>query len=190
MRSASPSGSTLPNATSDLVRDGVVVSVDLVAARAIVDLGDGLVTGPIPWTAVRAGALRIWAPPSEGEQVQVLVPEGDFERARITGSLFCDANAAPAADGSTRVEWEDGTFLSCGAGVIELGVVSLVKVTAPKVELSADVEITGDVKITGDVELIGKLEATEDVKADTISLIDHVHTGVAAGTGQSGKPKQ
>lgn len=181
---------TPSNATSDLVRDGVVLSVDLPAARAVVDLGDGLITGPIPWTAVRAGALRIWSPPSAGEQVQVLAPEGDFERARICGSLFCDAKAPPAADGSTRLQWDDGTFVSYAGGQLEVHVVSEVKVSAEKVEVVApNVEFTGDIKITGDVELVGKLEATGDVKADTISLKDHVHTQVAAGTGQSGKPK-
>lgn len=168
--------STDPNAASDLVRDGVVTSVSYDPPGCEVDLGDGLVIGPIPWTAIRAGSLRIWAPPSIGEQVQVVAPEGDFERARICQSLFCDAFPAPASDGSTRIEWADGCWIGYDlAGTLDLNVPQLVRISAPKSEITGDVEITGAVKITGDVELDGKLEATGDVVADTISLQEHLH---------------
>ena len=42
--------------------------------------------------------------------------------------------------------------------------------------------------INGDVTVNGKVTATGDVKAGTISLETHVHSGVQAGSGNSGGP--
>lgn len=179
-----------PNAASDLVRDGVVTSVSFSPPGCEVDLGDGLVIGPIPWTAMRAGALRIWTPPAVGEQVQVIAPEGDFERARVSQSLFCDAFPPPASDGSTRIEWSDGCWIGYDlAGTLDLNVPQLVRINAPKSEITGDVEITGQVTITGDIELDGKLEATGDVVSDTISLQEHVHQQPASPAVMTGAPK-
>lgn len=170
----------------DLVRLGVVHSVDLASARCVVDLGDGLITGPIPWTAARAGALKIWTPPTPGEQLLVFAPEGDLERAVAGPSLFCNANAAPAADARTHIQFPDGATVSYdpAAGVLDVTVISQVLITAP-----TGVSIKGKVVIEGDVEVEGKIHTTGDVLADKVSLQGHKHTAVTVGTGISGPPQ-
>jgi hypothetical protein len=61
--------------TGDVLRLGVVAAVDPGGATCMVESGD-VVAGPLPWVAWRAGGLRVWAPPSVGEQCLVLSPEG------------------------------------------------------------------------------------------------------------------
>lgn len=180
------------NATRDLLRLGVVQSVDLAAGRCVVAFDDQLVTGPLPWAAARAGGTRIWTPPTAGEQVLVFAPEGDLERAIVSGSLFCDAAPAPAADGRTHVQFSDGAVLSYdpAAGDLAVTVINAVAITAPGgASIEADTTITGKVTITGDVDVTGKIDATEDVKAGAISLKTHKHLGVATGPGVSGIPQ-
>ena len=79
----------------DVLRLGVVASVDLVWATCTVESG-GVVTGPLPWVAWRAGGLRVWAPPSVGEQCLVLSPEGDLGNGIVLPGLYCDAFPAPS----------------------------------------------------------------------------------------------
>lgn len=170
-------------AARDILRHGVVLSRD--AAGAVVDLGDGMILGPMGWSASRAGRLKIYCPPTQGEQVEVLAPEGDLERAYISRSLFSDANPAPATDDSTRLEWDDGTFIAYDAGTLDINVLTLVRIRAGRFEL------VGPVDIEGDVQVEGKIAATGDVTADTVSLKNHLTTGVQPGppTSLSGKPK-
>ncbi|NBW10480.1 MAG: phage baseplate assembly protein V [Caulobacteraceae bacterium] len=176
------------DAARDLLRLGVVQSVDLAAARCVVDLGDDLITGPIPWTAARAGATKIWSPPAEGEQVLVFAPEGDLERAIAGGAIFSNAFGPPASDGRTHIEFPDGAHVAYdpASGLLEIEVVNQVRIAAP-----GGISIEGDVEIQGDLKVVGKIEATGDVKADTVSLQNHVHTATAtaAPTSLSGKPK-
>lgn len=159
-----------------LFRVGVVVSVE--GKAAVVEFEDGLRTPPIEWVS-RFGYFSFWCPPSEGEQVGVIVPDADLEQAVILGSLSSDANPPAsdlrraiftAADGF-HVEYDpDGGRLT---------------ITAP-----AEIEIVvPTIKITSDIELTGKLTATDDVIAAGKSLKGHRHTGVAAGAAVSGPPQ-
>lgn len=172
----------------DLLRLGVVASVD--QALCVVDFGDGLVTAPIPWTAARAGRIRIWTPLAVGEQVLVFAPEGDLARAVAGPSLFQTSTPPPATDDSLVVDFDDGTRLAYAPTDHRL---TIILAAGGSAELVAPggVSITGDVAITGDVEITGGLRASVDVVADTVSLTDHVHTAVqpAAPTSLSGKPK-
>lgn len=102
---------------SNLIRIGVITSVDLVNARATVDAG-GVPSDGLPWLAMRAGTTRTWSPPTIGEQVVVLSPYGDMANGIILLGLYQDAHAAPSAgadinnttypDGST-VEYDSAS---------------------------------------------------------------------------------
>lgn len=48
------------------------------------------------WNAQRAGAFKVWVPPSIGEQVWFLCTGGNTDVAFIGGSLYSDDNPAPA----------------------------------------------------------------------------------------------
>ena len=172
----------------DLAREGTVVSVDLDAGTVRVEFADDLTTGDIPWLCGRAGKTRVWSPPTPGEQVTVLCPEGDTARGIVIGSLSSDAHPHAASDGSTRIDFEDGTWIGYDPGTRELtailGTDGKITIVAP-----GGIRLTGPVTIEGDIDLQGGMNATGDVVAAGKSLKTHTHTGVQAGGAFSGPPR-
>ncbi|WP_438852491.1 phage baseplate assembly protein V [Brevundimonas nasdae] len=175
-------------AVRDLLRLGLVLSVDLAAARCVVQLDEELITGPIPWGAARAGRTKIWCAPSVGEQVLVYAPEGDLERAMVGAGFFYDASTPPANDNSTTIEFEDGARIAYAPDAHKLTVI-LAADGAAELVAPGGVSIAGDVSITGDVDVTGQVQASVDVKAGDISLKNHPHDKVQAGQALSGKPQ-
>ena len=171
----------------DIAREGTIASVDLANGTCTVQLADELTTGDIPWLCSRIGKTRVWSPPTVGEQVLVLAPEADTERAIVIGSLSSDAHPHPANDGSTLIEFEDGARIRYDPAAhqlaYELPAGSTATIAAETVRLLANV------RIEGDVELIGNLTASDDVVASGKSLKDHRHTNVQAGGAVSGPPQ-
>lgn len=144
-----------------------------------VRIGD-IVTGDIPFITGRAGATRTWSPPSPGEQVLVLAPEGDFEAAAALGGVFSTACPAPADDDASLIEFEDGAVIRYDPVVhaltAELPGDSSATIAADTIVLRGRVKVEGDVEVTG------------DVTAGAVSLREHRHDQVQAGTAVSGKP--
>lgn len=151
----------------DLLRIGTIASVDLADATATVQAGD-VTSPPLPWMEW-AGAFRTWSPPSVGEQVLLLCPEGDIAAAVILRGIFSDARPAPASD-------ENPSLYGPGGLVITLTPDGM-RIVAP-----------GGLAIEGDVAITGTLTASEDVIGGGISLKSHPHSGVQPGSGQSGGP--
>ena len=176
----------------DLARLGTIDSVDTAAGTARVRIGE-LVTGDIPWLATRAGATRTWSPPSKGEQVLVLSPEGDLAGGLIVGALSSDAHPAPASDGSTLTEYEDHARIGYDPAAHTL-TADLPEGATVILNASGGIRIKGDVEIEGGLSLSGQLYAQqaihsdEDVSAGTVSLQHHVHDKVQAGAAKSGTP--
>ncbi|HEX8402240.1 MAG TPA: phage baseplate assembly protein V [Allosphingosinicella sp.] len=175
---------------ADLIRFGTVAEVDLGAGTVVVDSGD-VRSGSIRWAGGRAGATRSWSPPSVGEQVLLLCPGGELAAAVAIGGI--PQNAFPPAGNSTRelIEFADGAVLAYDP---EAHVLDVALPAGARVNIVAAGGVTidaadGGLSITGDVTVDGKLTASGDVKAGDISLQDHVHTKVAAGTAKSGKPE-
>ncbi|HBQ3902156.1 phage baseplate assembly protein V [Klebsiella pneumoniae] len=81
-------------------RTGTVTEIDEENWRVRVQSG-GLETTWLRWNAQRAGAFKVWVPPSIGEQVWLLCLGGNTNTAIIGGSLYSDDNPAP---GATRNE--------------------------------------------------------------------------------------
>lgn len=165
---------------ADVIRPGTVAAVDLVRARARVDLGAGTLTDWLPMPALRAGAgLRIWSPLSVGEQVLIAAPSGELGQAAILGSYYRTAHPAPSSDAqAVHLAFGDGAAISYHQGSHALAV------TLPAggtISIAAEGGVTinasgGDVIVTG------------DVIADGISLKSHVHGGVQAGAATTGAP--
>lgn len=81
-------------------RTGTVTEIDEEKWRVRVQSG-GLETTWLRWNAQRAGAFKVWIPPSIGEQVWLLCLGGNTDTAIIGGSLYSNDNPAP---GTTRNE--------------------------------------------------------------------------------------
>lgn len=179
--------------TGEVVQLGVIASVDAATASCTVKIGD-LTTGDLPWLAARAGAVRAWSPPSVGEQVVVLAPEGDLENGVVLLALYSNARAAPAQDPQiVHLEFEDGAIIrydqSSHALQVSLPADATATIEAPGgVTITGDVTITGQLSVSEDVAVAGTLTADDDVIGGGKSLKTHKHSAVAAGTAQSGPP--
>lgn len=181
----------IPFDPSALIREGIVASVDLAAARCTVRIGDPdedeIETPPLRWLTGRAGATRSWSPPSEGEQVVILCPEGEIAAGIVlTGLSYADfppAGSTPEEvilfpDGARIAYDPEGHVLTA-----ELPGGSTANVTADQLN------ITGNVAIDGDLTITGTVTADTDVVGGGKSLKGHKHIGVTAGGGVSGEPQ-
>ncbi|CAM8673035.1 phage baseplate assembly protein V [Sphingobium sp.] len=167
--------------TGEILRYGTIASVDLGNATCTVESGD-IVTGDLPWVAQRAGAVLAWSPPTVGEQCLLLAPEGDLACGLVIVGLYSDACPAPSSSPDiTLLKFPDGAILSYDHAAHAL---------AATLPAGGTVAITADggVTIDGPLQVNGKVTATEDVVAAGVSLKDHKHGQVQAGTAQSGKP--
>ncbi|MFC3579524.1 phage baseplate assembly protein V [Sphingomonas hylomeconis] len=171
----------------DLAREGTVVSVDHEAGTCRVRFADDLTTGDIPWLCARAGATRTWSPPSAGEQVAVLCPEGDTARGILIGSLSSDANPHAANDTSTLSEFSDGARIGYDPAVHVLTAILPAGAIA-RVEASGGIVLKGPVEIDGTLTVRDTIDADGEITGKGVKLSMHKHGLVKAGTDQSGVP--
>lgn len=128
--------------TGDVLRLGTIASVDHANATCTIESGD-IVTGELPWIAWRTGGVRIWSPPTVGEQCLLLSPEGDIENGLVLPGIFCDAHPAPSHNADVvRLEFADGAILSYDQAAHTLAV------TLPETG-SATIDALGGVTIKG-----------------------------------------
>lgn len=193
---------TVPDdrAAAQLVRLGTVSAVDLAAARCRVRYGDPdsedeAETGWIRWLAPRAGTLRIWSPPSEGEQVILLCPDGQLGLGVAVPGIWWDDFPPPASAALDLLEWDDGAKVSYDpqgkALAVELPDGATLRVLSPggvTIEAQGGITLKGDVTIEGDVTVSGKITAEGDVIGEGKSLANHRHGGVQAGSAQTQPP--
>lgn len=190
----------IPADIAALIRMGTVLSVDLAEARCVVrygdpDDGDGseAQTPPIRWLAMRAGMTRIWSPPSVGEQVLLLAPDGQIGAAVAITGIVQDAFPPLGNSEAEKIEWADGASITYDPVGHDLQAVLPANGTAA-IEAPGGITLRGDVIIEGNVEVEGGLEVRDDVIAQGdviaggISLTGHTHLGVSAGIEQSGPP--
>ncbi|HBX6357566.1 phage baseplate assembly protein V [Klebsiella pneumoniae] len=86
----------------NIARTGTVTELDEAKWRVRVQSGE-LETTWLRWNAQRAGAFKVWVPPSIGEQVWFLCLGGNTDVAFIGGSLYSDDNPAPGASRNEMV---------------------------------------------------------------------------------------
>lgn len=175
-----------PRLLGDLLTIGIVASVDNASGTAMVDIGE-IRTSPLNWTTTRAGGARIWCPPVVGEQVLVLSPEGDLEGGLIVASLSYDRFPAPASDASTRIEFDNGTWIGFNPGTGDL--TAIIASGSATIEAPGGIRLVGPVSIEGDVAVTGRMQASDDVVGGSKSLKDHTHSAVQPGGGFSGPPR-
>ncbi|MEB0177015.1 phage baseplate assembly protein V [Undibacterium sp. CCC3.4] len=201
----------------NLIRLGRIVECDYAQQRARVLVGKNL-TDWRPWLTERAGDTQTWWAPSEGEQVLVLSPEGDFNQSVIVGAIYSDRGAAPSSnpaqhlshyqdDASISYDWQSHTL----SAVLPAGSHAFIKadqVTADAPETTCTGNLTVQKNLivngmsmlnagmavlpgaTGDSARIeGRLTVSADVEVSGISLVAHRHGGIQAGGAQTGGPQ-
>ncbi|WP_292042591.1 MULTISPECIES: phage baseplate assembly protein V [unclassified Brevundimonas] len=190
-RAARPSAAAdTDRAISDLVREGVVAAVDLDQGTAVVRIGD-IETPPCQW-AQSVGDTTIWIPLTVGQPVTVICPEGDIERAYISGSLPSTAMPPLNLGNKVALQFKDGALIAYdpSANLLQLDLPGRATLIAPSgVAIEADLAITGHVSVTGDISSTGTVSAETDVVGAGKSLKGHKHTGVQTGSGISGAPQ-
>ena len=108
----------------------------------------------------RMGVVKDWNPPSKGEQVVLLSPNGDLSQAVIIASLSSTLNPAPDTTAhKPKRTYPDGAVIEYDYQSHKL---STILPTGATSELKSD----GGLKITGDIALDGKLTATGDIESD------------------------
>ena len=176
----------------NIARTGTVVEIDEEKWRVRVQSG-GLETAWLRWNAQRAGAFKVWVPPSVGEQVWFLCLGGNTDVAFIGGSLYSDDNPAPGAsrnemvvtapDGATfRYDAEAGALQVKGikSAVVEASV--KITLDTPEVEctnllITKNLEVTEGGKMRGDITHTGGVFTSNGVQVD-----DHNHGAVERGS--------
>ncbi|GAB7553131.1 phage baseplate assembly protein V [Novosphingobium sp. 11B] len=177
----------IPADMSELIRLGTIATVDLDAKRCTVLYGDeddddgGATTPPIRWLAPRCGKTKVSSPPSVGEQVILLCPDGQLAAAVALAGIDQDAFPLPSWGLTEGVEFEDGARITYDP------VGHALTATLPGGG-TALIEAPGGMTIRGDVTVEGTITASEDVVAAGISLNSHKHGNVQAGSAQSGGP--
>lgn len=83
--------------------------------------------------------------------------EYDFESATLTAEI--KGKAIITVDGDTEITSENLTF------------------KATKITLDGKIEVTGKITAQAEIEATGEISSLVDVKANTISLLTHQHTG-------------
>ncbi|MDU4425364.1 MAG: phage baseplate assembly protein V [Raoultella sp.] len=175
----------------NIVRTGTVTEIDEDKWRVRVQSG-GLETTWLRWNAQRAGAFKVWAPPSIGEQVWFLCLGGNTDVAFIGGSLYSADNPAPGAsrnemmvtapDGATfRYDAEAGALQV--KGITSAVVEASVKITldTPEVECTnllttRNLNVTEGGEMRGDITHTGGAFTSNGVQVD-----DHSHGAVERG---------
>lgn len=90
------------------VNRGIVTQVDYAAARCRVQI-DGLETDWLKFSAARLGNIKIWNPPSVGEQVLVISETGELSTGLVTTSFDYDDEPMPSANPDTiEIHCNDG----------------------------------------------------------------------------------
>lgn len=177
-----------PTDPSELIRFATVSGVDLGAATCSVILDDDSEASNIPWLESRMGKTRIWSPPSIGEQVILLCPEGELSAAAALRGVPSDQFPQSGSTPIENITFGDGAVISYDSNAHTL---SAILPAGGTLIVTADggLTITGDCDISGDIVVTGKITVSDDVIADGISLVNHVHDKVSAGTALSGKPQ-
>ena len=144
----------------NMIQITAITSVDHVSRKVRVRIG-GDESAELPWPADIGRNWVRWKPVRVGQQVVIACPSGDPALAVIIGDIYSNANDTPeTAENLDVIEFTNGN----------------------RIEHNID---TGAITITA----VGNVIVNGDVIADGISLKNHTHDKVRAGTDSTGKPQ-
>lgn len=124
-----------------IINRGIVTQVDHAAARCRVQI-DGLETDWLKFTSARIGKVKIWNPPSIGEQVLVISETGELSTGLVTTSFDYDDQPMPSANADTfEIHCDDGASFIYNHVTHNLGVTlpddSVTSLVSSSVQISA-----------------------------------------------------
>ncbi|WP_154949043.1 phage baseplate assembly protein V [Klebsiella pasteurii] len=175
----------------NIARTGTVTEIDEKNWRVRVQSG-GLETTWLRWTAQRAGAFKVWVPPSIGEQVWFLCLGGNTDVAFIGGSLYSDDNPAPGVSRNEMIVTAPDGAMFCydaEAGALQVkGIKSAVVEASVKITLDTpEVECTNllttkSLNVTEGGEMRGDITHTDGAfTSNGVQVDDHDHGAVERG---------
>ena len=156
---------------------GTVIAIDASAWKIRLKIDENE-TDWIPIPTMAAGVVKIWRCPSLGEQFSVSAQGGELTSAVPQISLFSDAFPPPSTD-------PNEVFVQIGEHFFSVNIESgeaLFKLNKCTFDVPETV-------FTGTVHAEKEISSAKDVKAKTISLVEHGHLNVQNGNGVSGAPK-
>ncbi|MGS0740442.1 phage baseplate assembly protein V [Glaciimonas sp. GG7] len=202
----------------NLIRLGTIAEIDHDTQRVRVRVGNNL-TNWRPWITARAGTAQTWWPPSLGEQIILLSPEGDFENGVILSAVYSDQFAPPStnpAHHTTRysdgaiVQYDsathaltatlpDGTSVTVLPGCVTSNAEDTICTGNLTVEknlivnglssLNAGMAVSAGADGGTAAVIKGQLNASGDIVARGISLTGHTHGGIERGGDNTGGPQ-
>ena len=155
---------------------GAVGPVGLLDCQPMVKQMDGAgqavdhaVLHNVPYFRLQGGVNAVIMDPAVGDIGLALFAARDHSKVKNT--------RAPALPGSRRrFDWADGFYLG--------GFLNGTPTNYIQFDSAGDIHL----KPASKVYVVGGIQSTEDIVAGGISLMSHLHGGVATGGGESGEP--
>lgn len=179
---------------SGVLRHGTVAKVNPAKQRVRLKMGSATNGGGdflSPWVpyAQIAGALKVHTPPTEGQQLTLMSPAGDWRQGVAVPMTFSGGNTSPSEAGDENVITFGGFTIKLDADELRISIGStVVSITAEGVSIIGDVSIDGNVFVTENVFVNGDVLVDGDVIASNVSLVHHTHGGVASGLSNTNPP--
>lgn len=185
---------TLVRLIVNLIRFGTIADIQMSPPRVRVKTGP-LLTGWLPWLALRAGQDIEWEPPTVYEQVILMSPSGQLANALVITGIYSDAVPANGDKaGLHRYKYRDGAVIEYDCithqlrahlpdgGTTQLisnGGIHLVRPVIHEGDYTQQGNFiqTGSFSQTGDQSVTGSVTVSADVVAAGISLVNHTHIG-------------
>ncbi|WP_440863361.1 phage baseplate assembly protein V [Symbiopectobacterium purcellii] len=176
---------------ANILRVGVVAEVNPETWRVRVKSGE-LLTDWLRWNTQRAGAFKVWIPPSIGEQVWLGCLGGNPETAVIIGSLYSDENPAPgsslqeivitAPDGARfRYDAAAGALEAVGMKTARVSAATRITLDTPEV-ICTNKLTTGTLEVQKGGEMRGSIAHSGGAfTSNGVQIDNHGHGAVQRG---------
>lgn len=172
----------------NIIRFGTIKTIHPAKPFTTVTVTIGAITtAKLRYISLRAGKTKTWDPPTEGEEVVVLSPSGVLEMGVAIAGLNNTDNPSPSDDLNKTIRiFEDGCLLSYDIKTHQL---DAVLPEGGTFNVTADVNITGKLTVSETITAQKDITTPADVKAGSISLKQHKHSGVQSGPSSTEGPQ-
>lgn len=198
----------------NIIRFGTIKTIHPAKPFTTVTVTIGAITtAKLRFLTLRAGKTKTWDPPTIGEEVMVLSPSGVLEMGVAIAGFNNADNPSPSDDLNQTIRvFEDGCIFTYD---VSSHMLSAILPPGGKAIITADggVTVNGDTTINGNIQVNGSIAMTgnntvggsqlvqgsshstgsfsteADVKAGSISLTEHTHSGVQSGPSSTGGPQ-
>jgi len=186
---------------NNVINLGIATDVNYDDATCRVAI-DGNKTDWLPFGAARMGNVKIWNPPSVGEQVMVVSENGELDTAVVTNSFDYDSHPMPSNNpNSIEMHCKDGAVFSYDHNAHKLDVrlpngsttnvqSNVVNVSADDINFNASnirMSCTSYAIDCSDYTLNGNtINQNGKLIINNLPYLEHEHKGVKSGSTNSG----